>query len=300
MSDLANRMKDVVTRPSFRALLLGKKYSPQILIGVGIIGVVSATVLACRATVKAVPVMDAMHEEILEMHEAKQSALNADVEKFDEKTYQKDLLKVYVKNSLVFVKLYAPAIGIGALSVAALIGSHGIMTKRNAALLAAYKGAEEAFNAYRLRVIEAVGDEKENEIFRGTKEEVVVLDDGPHRIHRDSVHPTQYDRFFDETNVNWVKNAEINLYFLTMQQRYANDKLRTQGHLFLNEVYDMLGIPRSKEGNIVGWIWSKGREDYVDFGIFEVNSEKARDFVNGYERSVLLHFNVQGVIWDIL
>lgn len=300
MNAVVDRLKDAVTRPAFRTAVLGKKYSPQILIGVGIAGVVSATVLACRATIKAVPVLEEMRADIEDLHEIKSSLINEDVVKFDEKEYQKDLVKVYAKNALVFVKLYAPAIVIGSLSVAALIGSHGIMAKRNAALLAMYKGAEEAYSAYRIRVREELGDEREEDLFRGNKEEVVMADDGPHRINKSQIFPTQYDRYFDESCKNWERNAEYNLLFLTHQQSYANDRLRARGHIMLNEIYDMLGFPRTKEGAQVGWVWKKGLENYVDFGMFEISSDKARDFVNGYEKAVLLHFNVQGVVWDLL
>lgn len=298
MNAVVDRLKDAVTRPAFRTAVLGKKYSPQILIGVGIAGVVSATVLACRATIKAVPAIASFNEDLDDVHSQKLHTTQWTSR--DEKEYQNELVKVYAKNALVFVKLYAPAIVIGSLSVAALIGSHGIMAKRNAALLAMYKGAEEAYSAYRIRVREELGEEREEDLFRGNKEEVVMADDGPHRIKKSQIYPTQYDRYFDDSCKNWERNAEYNLLFLTHQQSYANDRLRARGHIMLNEVYDMLGFPRTKEGAQVGWVWKKGLENYVDFGMFEISSDKARDFVNGYEKAVLLHFNVQGVVWDLL
>ena len=91
--------------------------------------------------------------------------------------------------------------------------------------------------------------------------------------------------------------------FLRAQQQYANDKLIAQGHLFLNEVYDMLGLPRTKAGAIVGWVYDDNNavgDNFVDFGIYDVHRETARDFVNGYERSILLDFNVDGVIYDLI
>lgn len=298
MNDVANRMKDMITRPAFRAALVGKKYSPQILIGVGIVGVVSAAVMASRATLKAVPAIEVFKEELSDVHAIKSEAVTWD--KDAEREYKKELVTVYVKNSLVFVKLYAPAVTIGTLSIAALIGSHGIMAKRNAALVTMYKGVEEAYGAYRARVREDIGEDRENELYKGLKEEVVMADDGPHRIKRSNVVPSQYDRFFDDSCIHWERNAEYNLLFLTHQQSYLNERLRARGHVMLNEVYDALGFPRTKEGAVVGWVWKKGMENYIDFGMFEVSSDKARDFVNGYEKAVLLHFNVQGVVWDLL
>ena len=90
-----------------------------------------------------------------------------------------------------------------------------------------------------------------------------------------------------------------------MRQSEANDKLRDRGHLFLNEVYDMLGMQRSKAGNIVGWLYNPDDPDYpgdgyVDFGIYDLYDETKRRFVNGYEKSILLDFNVDGNIWELM
>ena len=91
--------------------------------------------------------------------------------------------------------------------------------------------------------------------------------------------------------------------FLKDQQRYANDILKSKGHLFLNEVYDMLSIPRTKAGQVVGWIYDEKHpvgDNFVDFGIYDIYNERARDFVNGYERTILLDFNVDGNILDMI
>ena len=108
---------------------------------------------------------------------------------------------------------------------------------------------------------------------------------------------SQYARFFDDSNLNWHKNAEYNLMFLLQVQNYANEKLKAQGYLFLNDVYEMIGIPRSAAGQVVGWIYKENNTDgdnYVDFGIYK--TEKNAKFVNGFENSILLDFNVDGVI----
>lgn len=107
---------------------------------------------------------------------------------------------------------------------------------------------------------------------------------------------SQYARFFDEQSPSWNDNSEMNLAFLKLQEQYANDKLKSVGHLFLNDVYDMLGIPRTKAGQVVGWVYEENNpngDNYVDFGLSEVGASR---FVNGYEKSVLLDFNVDGEI----
>ena len=91
----------------------------------------------------------------------------------------------------------------------------------------------------------------------------------------------------------------MNLFFLKAQQTNANVQLTVRGHVFLNEVYDMLGLPRTAAGAIVGWVRGNG-DDVIDFGIWD-NNDINSDFVNGYNRSkILLDFNVDGVIYDII
>jgi hypothetical protein len=112
-------------------------------------------------------------------------------------------------------------------------------------------------------------------------------------------------RIFDECSVNWSRDPGYNQMFLSTQQSYCNDKLRAQGHLFLNEVLDLLGLARSPQGAIFGWIYDPNRDmkqnpgdNYVDFGIFEGDRQSGWRFAMGHEKSVLLDFNVDGVIWD--
>ncbi len=107
-----------------------------------------------------------------------------------------------------------------------------------------------------------------------------------------------YARWFNETCIAWTKYPEQNKHFLLLQQSYANEKLRARGYIFLNEIYDMLGIPRTKAGQVIGWVFDEENpigDNYIDFGLF--NTRNA-DFVNGYENSILLDFNVDGAILD--
>jgi hypothetical protein len=62
----------------------------------------------------------------------------------------------------------------------------------------------------------------------------------------------------------------------------------------------MLGIDRSKAGSVVGWVITKEGtgDNFIDFGVFDGDNPRARDFVNGREGSILLDFNVDGVIYD--
>lgn len=117
-------------------------------------------------------------------------------------------------------------------------------------------------------------------------------------VDRDVYSVSPYARWFNETCIGWSNSSETNLTFLHMQQNYATEKLRARGYLFLNEVYDMLGMPRTKAGQVVGWIFDEKNpvgDNFVDFGLYHSHNE---DFINGYEKSVLLDFNVDGMILD--
>jgi hypothetical protein len=85
--------------------------------------------------------------------------------------------------------------------------------------------------------------------------------------------------------------------FLQCQQNYFNQQLKARGHVFLNEIYDAIGLERSKAGTIVGWVTDGNGDGYIDFGMFE---DASRRFINGIEPSILLDFNVDGVIYDLI
>lgn len=111
---------------------------------------------------------------------------------------------------------------------------------------------------------------------------------------------SQYAKVFDDGCVRWTKEPEYNLTFLKNMQDYCNGLLKTKGHLFLNEVYDKLGIPRTKAGAVVGWIYNEKSpigDNFVDFGI---RNERNNDFVNGYTSDCILDFNVDGNILDYI
>jgi hypothetical protein len=282
-----------IGRQLARQALKLDKNSPTILFGAGVAGVIGSTVLACRATLKLEDVLNEAEKNL-------KIAKTLEHREYSEKDRASDISLIYVKTSVNVLKLYAPAIILGGASIAALAQSHNILTKRNAALTAAYAALEKGFAEYRQRVVDKYGEEEDRN-FRYGSREVDVLQDGDKktvtRVGTDS--PSIYARFFDQLSPNWSKEPEYNLIFIRGQQNYLNDLLRSRGHVFLNDAYDELGIPRSKAGAVVGWILiGDYRDNYIDFGIFEGETQVARDFVNGREGAILLDFNVDGVIYD--
>lgn len=276
-----------VTRTIARQILVTKKNSPHIFFAAGLVGVTGATVLACKGTLKL--------EDELKQIEKNRGLIRSNA-KYTDKERQAYLNACYIKGGIQIAKLYAPAIALGGVSIAALTGSHVQLTRRNAALSATLTLVSKAYDDYRERVRQELGEKKELDLYRGIveKEEEV---DGKKKVTRigDPTKYSPYARFFDEQSLNWEKSAEINRIFVQCQQSYMNQLLHARGHVFLNEVYDALGLERSQAGAVVGWVRNGDGDGYIDFGMFVPDNSR---FVNNMERSVLLDFNVDGVIYD--
>lgn len=307
-------MKDLKTklvRNYYKTEMVVRKHSPEILATVGVIGVIGSVVLACKSTMKLNEVLEESKETIDKIKEVQQDPKYA--ETYSVEDANKDLVIVYTQTGLKLVKLYAPAIALGTVSLTCLLTSNNILKKRNAALSAAYMTVDKSFKDYRNRVAERFGAEIEKEIRYNIKaeevEKKVINEKGEEEIITEKVKSmdpntySDYARFFDESCAAWQNDPEYNLMFLKSQQQYANDLLVSRGRLFLNEVYRMLGIDETKAGQVVGWVYDPDcpvGDNYVDFGIYDMDRERVRAFVNGYEPNILLDFNVDGNIWDLM
>lgn len=285
-----------------------KKYSPEIMAIAGVVGMVTSAVMACKATTKASEIIDEAKTSVSMIHDlvADQAVPES---KYSEEDSKRDLVIVYSKAVMKFAKLYGPSLIIAGLSAGSILSSTTILRKRNIAIGTAYTALDRSFRTYRDRVIEKFGEDLDKELKYGTTtkviEETAVDENGNEKTETKTVkiaNPNNYSiyaRFYDDGCAGWTKNPEYNLIFLKQQQNWANEKLKANGRLFLNEVYEMLGIPKTVIGQRVGWVYDENNpvgDNFVDFGIYDLYNEKARDFVNGYERTILLDFNVDGDI----
>ena len=304
-----------ITRTFHKVGFKLKKHSPEILVVVGVIGTVASAVMACKATLKVSDVIDETKETIETIHDCVGKGLKtSDGEEYTQEVANKDLTIVYIQTGWKFAKLYGPAVLLGIASIGCMVGSNQILRKRNIALGAAFTAMDRSFKEYRGRVIERFGKDLDRELRFNTKakqiEETVVDENGKEstvtktvEIVDPNVAHSIYSVVFCEGNTGWTKNAELNKVFLLQQQNYANDKLRLNGVLTLNEVYDMIGAPRTAYGQLAGWVYTEDSsvgDNFVDFGIFDINSEKKCDFINGIERSIILDFNCIGNILDYI
>ena len=287
-----------------------KKHSPEILMVAGIAGTVVGTVLACKATTKVSEIIEEKNKAVEDVH----TCLEDKEIEYTEEDSKKDLTIIYAQTGVKLFKLYAPAIGVMTLSFASIIAGHKVLKKRNVAIAAAYAAIDKGFKQYRKNVIEEFGEGVDQQMRFGLKSKEIKKKgkDGktvketeyyidPEGNPLDNI--SEYARFFDAASENFAKDPEYNMMFLRRQQDYANEMLKARGHLFLNEVYDLLDIPRSKAGQVVGWVYDKNGntkgDNYVDFGLYR-NDQGTRRFVNGLEYNILLDFNVDGVIYDLI
>ncbi len=303
-------MKEKLMKTYKKVELKAIKHSPEILAGVGVVGVVGSLVMACKATTKLSDVLEESKEQLDKIKEV--AADPAYEEKYSQDDAKKDTTITYVQTAMKVTKLYAPSVILCASSLGCLLASNNILKKRNAALSAAYMTVDKSFKEYRKRVADRFGEEVEKEIRYNIKaEEITKVDEDGNEVTEtvkimdgtdDPNSYSDYARFFDESCAAWQNDAEYNFTFLKAQQQYANDLLKARGRLFLNEVYRMLGIDETKAGQVVGWVYNPDNptgDNFVDFGIFNMQRERVRAFVNGYEPNILLDFNVDGVIWDL-
>lgn len=291
-----------VSKAFAKQLLTIEKHSPHILFVAGIAGVVTSTVLACRATLKLDKTLDNIKTDVdRAKNDVFQPYLSHHSKHVDaEIELKRSLARAYGRGGFEVAKLYAPAVIIGTASLAALTKSHVTMTQRNQALTAAYVTVTKAFSEYRDRVRKEVGEERELELYHDGKFEIIKGENGEDiKVLKKTDGPGGlYTRVFDESNRNWVNNAESTRLFLEANERYFNDRLRTYHHVFLNEVLDNLGFERVPEGQLVGWVYgSETGDNFIDFGIYDmINADFA---ING-DRTVVLDFNVDGVIYNLI
>ena len=296
-----------------------KNHSPEILIVAGIVGAVASAVMACRGTLKVPEIVEDTKKESEKIHYAYEHPEKVK-DGFTEKDKNDNLIHLYFKTGVKFVKVYAPSVIIGALSITAMVSSNRILRQRSAAAAAAYAAVSKSFKEYRSRVVDRFGSDVDLELKHGftTKEvvETVTDENGDEKTVTkkirvmDSNQPSEFARFFDESCGGWEPSAEINMAFLKRQEAYANDllRLRKSHVVFLNEVYDLLGIPRSKAGQTVGWHYvpdgdNPNGDNFISFGIFDVERPgfgERKDFIKGNERSILLDFNVDGNILEYM
>lgn len=296
MSAVTKVPAKLLSKTGLAGLAIRQK-SPEILLGAGILGVVAGTVLVAKQTMKL--------ESEIEIHKDRVNQVKE--RDLDENEEKKALAGVYLRTGGRMAKLYASAAASTTAGVLCIVASHNIQSSRIAGLSAAYTGLHAAYDAYRGRVREEVGDEKELELHRGVikieDEEISYTKTGKEKrtksVH-DYLQPGQVSLFtfcFDEKSSEFLRDRLYNKDFLLHKQAMWNEIYNLRKYVFLNDVLEDLGFDTTDLGytRTVGWMKGLG-DDYIDFGIFEIGNAAKRDFANGYEPAIWLDFNVDGEI----
>ena len=288
-----------------------KKHSPEILVVAGIGTGIVAAIVACKQTIKANDIVAEARKSLQNIEDVKELAANNEVE-YTEENEQEDRKTIGMQVAVGMVKTYALPVGLGILSITCILAGHHILKKRNVALAAAYSALSTDFMNYRKRVVNKYGKDVDFMLKNGLEKQIVanqVVDPetGEVKETKEEVLTyegdklSQYARIFDEVeSTQWTPSADHNRAFLLMEQNYFNERIRTRGYIFLNEVYERLGFRPTKAGSVVGWVYQNADYEGIDFGIFTAHTQKAAEFLEGTEPSIILDFNVQGDILSLV
>lgn len=279
-----------VTRTVGRVALKAQKNSPTILFVAGVGGAVTATVLACRATLRVNDVLDDHEKDLADLGRVyeRDSAMVL-------KEHDREQAYIYIRTIGRIGKLYGPAVGVGVCSIVCLTKSHNILMQRNAALTSAYVSLQTFLDGYRGRVREEVGEEREKGLYYASTPVELVEDtpNGPKKVYGSAPGMgSPYAVIFGPDNWGHQDSPEHNINFIRIQEQLMTDMLRANGHLFLNDIYKRFDIPQTAAGQICGWLI--GHPDSDDF--VEILEQPLHD---GSGR-ILLDFNVAGPVWELL
>ena len=285
-----------LTRAAGTSALKLKAHSPTILVVAGVVGFGATAVMAARATRNL--------DKVVHEHKVKRYDIVAGEVELAPRERKNQLVKLYGGTTMELARVYGPTIVVGSLSAAAILSGHNILRKRHVATMVAYSGLLEEFKQYRGRVAKTVGAEAEQEIYQGAHAEWVDDDEHPGEKKRVMVYDQSADLYlrpwFDETNFNFSKDPVQNYLFLKGVQQHMNNLLEIRGHVFLNDVFDAIGLPRCREAQVAGWRKNGDGDQYISFGFLESKDPNTVAFCSGHEPRVRLNFNIDGVIWDLI
>lgn len=286
----------------------GMRRKPEILLALGIAGVGVSIILACIATTKLPEVQENMQNDLDDIHDRLDSEDDTNLQEI-----KKETTVVYAKTGMKYAVLYASTVVLTGLSISCLIMSNVVLRRRIVGVTAAYATLATSFKDYRGRVVSRYGDVVDKELRYGAMPleiSTVEIDKrGKEKTKLSTINVvdpsaySDYARIYDAGNIGWTKDPQTNLVFLKCQEAAATQRLKSDGILFLNDVYKMLGFPAIPAGQVIGWMYDEKNpvgDNFVDFGIYDVTREATRNFVNGYERSIMLDFNIDGPILNFI
>ena len=249
-----------------------KKHLPDILVGIGVVGVIGGTVIACRDTKKLEPVLEEHKEQMDLIHKIAEEGEIKDQETgevapYTEQDKRRDTALTYFKTSLKVARVYLPSGAIISGSLACILGSHKILNKRNLGLTAAYTGIAETFKEYRQNIIEKYGEEADVEARFGLKAKKKKNKDGEEetlyaKTEKFALKESDHSRFLREKSAEdptgskyWDRDKTMMFSSLRSIVRFLNKNLEEckSGCIPLNKVLDAFDLPPAKDGWVLGF-----------------------------------------------
>lgn len=314
-----NILNGLKTKAS-RCLLKAKKYTPEICVISGIAVGCYALYTACKETLKIEDILDETKQKLEMVHNNEPDEDGEEkLEGYSKKNAAKDKTMVYIQTICKLAKNYAPAAGLCLVSLALILGGFGILKKRHIALTTAYSGLSESYKKYRETIASKYGKDVDMKSLLGVEEKIKTTEEEDEKgnrtvkeetgisvKHKPSDDSDYVVLFSENTARSWKSQADFNHGFLISTERYCNQLLHTRGHLFLNEVYDALGMKHTTTGALCGWVLNDAGDNFVSFGINEYHDGKNRLVTEdamgfqpyGRDADFWLEFNCQGTIYD--
>lgn len=308
-----SKIGSVVKSACGNGLLLARKHAPEIMIGTGIIGFGATIVETVKATNKT--------NDIIDERDAKEASFALVLSEDD---YHEACKSLKRKTRMKIAKAWAPVVTLGAGSVIFVLGGYKIINGRYVATAAAYKVLEAEYDRYRENARDRFGDDVDWELANDIKPDKLEaalaerkendkIAEANKKKKLKKAPKTAYQeihsRIFDSHSDRWQRywNAELLLDFLEKKEDEANDKLILNGHLFENEANDILGLPRTSEGAVCGWIRNKEhpntKVEFIPGGIKNMPPEEIRRLLGTHRNEDLwvhIKYNVTGLIYNLI
>lgn len=296
------------------------KNAPTILFVTGIVGVIGGTVLACNATLKVPDIIKDRDDKIKELKEQPSDISDETSTEIVNADIDKQVMAIHAKTAVKIGVQFAPAVIVDVISIVLMNKSRHMLVERYLAMSAAYAALQAEFSMYRKGVRERWGEEVDNELLFGVKKQTITHanEDGTETEEEVEVFDiSKYTQdtanavlIFDERSTQWENNYTYNKRYIDLCFYNANEKLNERGRerstrgkepmddiFLINEIADMMDVPRTVFGAINGWKYdpnnpTKISYDIIPAGIPVGDNQVVYDTNN--PRAIIIRLNIDG------
>lgn len=298
-------------------LLIARKHAPEIMIGGGLAGFGLTIYETIKATNKTNDILEEKHRKSSVYAEALDYPIG-----YGPGEYENDISDLNRRTKIAIIKAWLPVGTLAVASGASILGGYRIINGRYVATAAAYKGLENFIGRYRGNVVDRFGKDVDwelaNDIKAETLEKAMAEREENRKIEEENkgkkirkkapktAYQDIYCGIFDNYSDRWQRywTAEQVLEYLKFKQNQLNDMLRIRKHVFVNEVYDMLGLERTSAGSVNGWILTRTNpESHISLGIDEMPADELRSILSTHRNEdirVKIRLNPDGLIYNLI